>query len=229
MRTARRYIGALILGLSGCIVLSSLGYWQLQRLDQKETYLSQIETRITADPIPLPQSPNPETQRFLPVTVDGSFDGPDIPVFLSHEVGPIYRLVAAFTTAEGRRIMVDRGYIPGQGPLDATTRTAPMPNVQITGNLHWPDEVDSWTPAPDARGVYYGRDVATLAAALGAEPFLIIARDSSQNAPPATPLPVTTAGIPNNHLGYAVQWFGLAIVWAGMTLFLLWRIRRRTV
>ena len=42
------------------------------------------------------------------------------------------------------------------------------------------------------------------------------------------PLPVTTEGIPNNHLGYAVQWFGLALVWAGMTLFLLWRTARRT-
>ena len=34
---------------------------------------------------------------------------------------------------------------------------------------------------------------------------------------------------PERNVGYAVQWFGLAAVWAGMTIFLLWRIRRRTV
>jgi surfeit locus 1 family protein len=41
-------------------------------------------------------------------------------------------------------------------------------------------------------------------------------------------LPVDTQGIPNNHLNYAVTWFSLAAVWAGMTLLLLWRIRQRT-
>ena len=66
-----------------------------------------------------------------------------------------------------------------------------------------------------------------MAEVLGTEPVLVIAREVSVNDPPATPLPVTTEGIPNNHLGYAVQWFGLALVWAGMTLFLLWRTARR--
>ena len=40
------------------------------------------------------------------------------------------------------------------------------------------------------------------------------------------PLPVTV-DIPNNHLGYAIQWFGMALVWALMTGYLLWRIKRR--
>ena len=103
-----------------------------------------------------------------------------------------------------------------------------MDEVEVIGNLHWPDEVDSWTPAPDARGVFFGRDIPAMAARLGTEPVLVVAREVSQNTPPATPLPVTTEGIPNNHLGYAVQWFGLALVWAGMTIFLLWRTAKRT-
>ena len=63
---------------------------------------------------------------------------------------------------------------------------------------------------------------------LDTEPVLIVAKWVSQNAPPATPLPLTTDGVPNNHFAYAIQWFGLAIVWAGMTLFLLWRTAKRT-
>ena len=46
--------------------------------------------------------------------------------------------------------------------------------------------------------------------------------------PQAIPIPVDTAHIPNDHLGYAVTWFGLALVWAGMTILYLWRITRRT-
>ena len=225
----RRYFGALILGISGCAVLGSLGFWQLQRLEWKESILSQIEARMTADPIELPDGPNKDAHRFLPVQVSGRFDGTDIPVFLSHEVGPIYRLVAAFETDDGRRIMIDRGYIPGQGALPADKRTEPVADVTVEGNLHWPDEVDNWTPDPDSRGVFFGREVGQLSERLGTEAILVVARTVSQNTPHATPLPVTTVGIPNNHLGYAIQWFGLAIVWAGMTLFLLWRIRKRTV
>ena len=35
--------------------------------------------------------------------------------------------------------------------------------------------------------------------------------------PGVTPLPVDTSGIPNDHLEYAVTWFGLAAVWVVMT------------
>ena len=104
-----------------------------------------------------------------------------------------------------------------------------MAGVTVIGNLHWPDEVDGWTPEPDARGVFFGRDLEAIAEVLETEPVLVVAREVSENDPPATPLPVTTTGIPNNHLGYAVQWFGLAAVWAGMTIFFLWRTGRRTL
>ena len=68
-----------------------------------------------------------------------------------------------------------------------------------------------------------------MAEALQTEEVLVIARVVTGTDARATPLPVDTSGIPNDHLQYAVTWFGLAAVWAGMTLFLLWRIRRRKV
>jgi surfeit locus 1 family protein len=219
----------MIIGLSGTLVLASFGVWQVQRLAWKEGILAEIEGRIAGPLVALPAVPELDQHRFLPVEVMGDFDGTDVPVFLSHSGGPIYRLIAAFQTDDGRRIMVDRGGISAAQPLDDARRTAAMSGVTVTGNLHWPDEVDSWTPERDANGVYYGRDVLEMADELATEPVLVILREASENTPPATPLPVTTTGIPNNHLGYAVQWFGLAIVWAGMTLALLWRIRKRTV
>ena len=225
----RRYLVPLILGISGTVVLASFGVWQVQRLAWKENILAEIEGRIAGPVEALPAMPTLDQHRFLPVKVVGDFEGTDVPVFLSHSGGPIYRLVAAFQTDDGRRIMVDRGGISASQPLEDARRTAAMTGVTVTGNLHWPDEVDSWTPDRDANGVYFGRDILEMSDELATEAVLIIARDVSENTPPATPLPVTTTGIPNNHLGYAVQWFGLAIVWAGMTLVLLWRIRKRTV
>jgi len=41
------------------------------------------------------------------------------------------------------------------------------------------------------------------------------------------PWPIDTIGIPNNHFQYAVTWFSLSIIWMGMTVYWIWRIRSR--
>ncbi len=222
-----RLLFPLIIGLGGFSALVSLGAWQLQRLAWKEGVLAEIETRAAADPVALPAAPVAERDRYLPVIVEGDFDGEEVAVLVSlPKRGPAYRLVASFETANGRRIMVDRGAVP------VADRSRPMSAAPATvlGNLHWPDEVDRWTPQPDREaGIWYGRDLPAMAEALQTEPVLVVARAVSSNDPQATPLPVAADGIPNNHLGYAIQWFGLAAAWALMTLLLLWRIRKRTV
>lgn len=222
----RRYLVPLIFGVAGFAVLASLGFWQLQRLAWKEGVLAEIDGRIGDAPVALPVAPETPRDRYLPVRVTGRTTGHDINVLVSvKDTGAGFRVISAFETEEGRRILVDEGFIR------QAEKGAPFPPAAMTvlGNLHWPDEVDRFTPEPDfSAGIWFARDVPVLAEALGTEPVLIVARAIEGTAPRATPMPVTTTGIPNNHLGYAVQWFGLALVWAGMTLFLLWRIRQRT-
>ncbi|MDR7126916.1 SURF1 family protein [Pseudotabrizicola sp. 4114] len=222
--TTRRMIIPLLFGLIGAAVLAGLGLWQLDRLAWKEAALADIAARIVADPVALPVSPDPVADRYLPVTVDGRFTGDWLDVLVSRrEIGAGVRVIEVFET-EGRRVLVDRGFVAEADRAllrgaDATT---------VIGNLHWPDEVDSFTPPPDPKtGLWFARDVPAMAEQLNAEPLLIVARSPTDAR--IEPMPVDTAGIPNNHLGYAVQWFGLAAVWLGMTAYLLWRIRRRTV
>jgi surfeit locus 1 family protein len=223
----RRMIFPLLLGIAGTAVLIALGVWQLQRLAWKEGIIAEIEGRIGAAPVAIPADPEPERDRYLPVTARGDFTGNDLHVLVStRDQGQGHRVISAFVLEDGRRVMVDEGYVRGGGEL----HPGPAVGVTVTGNLHWPDEVDSWTPAPDlSDGLYFARDVPAMAAALDTEPVLIVARSIDGTAPRATALPVTAEGIPNDHLGYAIQWFGLAAVWAGMTGFLLWRIRLRQV
>ena len=216
-----KYLGPLMLGIAGVAVLLWLGVWQLQRLEWKESVLSEIDARIGAEPVPLPQTPVPEADRYLPVSATGTPVGDPLRVLVSVKgTGAGHRLIQAFET-EGRRVMLDRGFL-----RDGAQWGAPEGSLAVVGNLHWPDEVDSFTPDPSG-DLWFARDVPAMAEELDTEPVLIIARNLSPADTNVTPLPVTSDGIPNDHLEYAITWFSLAAVWAGMTAFLLWRISRR--
>lgn len=209
----------LLVGVLGTVILLWLGVWQLQRLDWKEGILADIADRMASAPVALPDDPDPVRDRYLPVRISGEVGEPDVLVQASlKRVGPGYRVIAPFTTEDGRRILIDRGF------LRAANKTDPRAPLAMTveGNLHWPDEVDGFTPDPDPNaGLWFARDVPSLAAHLDTEPVLLVARATSAEQPGIVPLPVDTAGISNNHLQYAVTWFGLALVWAVMTGYFL--------
>lgn len=220
----KRMIFPLILGVVGTALLVSLGVWQLQRMAWKEAILAEIDARIGAAPVAVPANPTPEADKYLPVVVEGRFTGEHVDVLVSvKEKGPGVRPIEVFET-DGRRLLVDRGFIPDAKRSDPRDESA----TRVLGNLHWPDEVDGFTPPPDEKtGLWFARDLGAMAEKLGAEPVLIVAREAT--SPEILPIPVDNSGIPNDHLGYAIQWFGLAMVWLGMTAYLLWRISRRTV
>ncbi|MAM60751.1 SURF1 family protein [Maritimibacter sp. UBA3975] len=212
-----------ILLIAGLASFVSLGVWQLQRLEWKQGVLDEIEAQIAGEAGPLPSDPDPETDRYRPVAVTGTMGDDEIHVLVSsRDFGAGFRIIAPFTTETGRRILVDRGFVPTEMKTAART-TGPM---EVEGNLHWPEERDSFTPDDDPDGNWwYARDVDKIAGALGTDPVLVIAR--SQTDPDVLPLPVTTEGIPNDHLEYAMTWFLMAVTWVVMTGFALWRIRRR--
>lgn len=223
----RRYLSALVLGLGGIAILIALGVWQVRRLAWKEAILARIEATIAAAPVPLPAAPDPETDRYRPVRLSGRTTGDELLVLSGQkQAGPGYEVIAAFETADGRRILLDRGFLP------EAARGAARPPVPLaaTGNLLWPQDADSYTPPPDAAtGLWFARDVTAMAATLGTEPVMVVLREPGGDGQGIVPVPVDTSGIPNDHLQYAITWFSLAAVWAGMTAYLLWRIRRGTV
>jgi surfeit locus 1 family protein len=215
-----------LIGIIGCTILISLGTWQVQRLSWKEEILAEINARIADDPVPLPIWANDDEDLYLAIEAKGVITSEELHVLVSvKQRGAGYRVISAFET-DGRRVMVDRGFISLE---DKDASRQPV-EVTITGNLHWPNEVDSFTPETDTtRDIWFARDVDAMAEALQTEPHLIILRSSSEADPDVEPLPIGSAGIPNDHLQYAITWFSLALIWFVMTAYLLWRIRRRTV
>lgn len=220
----RKLILPLFFGILGTVVLVSLGTWQLQRMVWKEAVLDDIALRISSAPVNLPTQIDPENDQYLPVVAQGTFTTDELHLLAStRDVGAVYRIITAFETEDGRRIMVDRGWVKTQfkdvvrGPVGGA----------VVGNLQWPKERDSFTPQNDVdANIWFARDVPQMAAVLNAEPVLLVQREKLENSPTITPLPVDNVGIPNNHLEYVITWFGLAIVWVAMTLYYLLRMRK---
>lgn len=221
----KKLIAPLIFGIGGIAILVSLGVWQVQRLSWKEAILDDINARVSAAPVAVPDMPDKQTDLYLPVEARGDFTGEELHVLASvKRRGAGYRIISVLQS-DARRIMVDRGFID-TGRKEEIRQAQ---DVTIQGNLHWPDEVDSFTPDPDeTRDIWFARDVPAMAEALDAEPVLIVARAVSDTEPAVDPLPINTSAIPNDHLQYAITWFSLALLWFAMTVYLLWRIRQRT-
>ena len=215
----------ILMGIVGCAILISLGIWQLNRMEWKEGVLARIEARIHGAPEALPAKPTEADDEYRTVTVLGAFTGQFIELLAGQKgTSPGVRIIEAFATTDGRRILIDRGFL--EDAARATPRTAGA--TEVTGNLLWPDDTDSFTPPPDPKsGLWFARDLPAMAAKLETETTLIVA--SRPTGDGIEPVPVDTSSIPNDHWGYAIQWFGLAAVWGVMTLYLLWRIRQRTV
>ena len=139
-------------------------------------------------------------------------------------LGVRFRVIDAAVLSDGRRILVEEGTISDQLTTDLL---APARLVEVQGMVHWPDEVDGFTPDPVlSQNIWYARDLPSIASTLGTEPLLVVANTVTPADPIIVPMPVDPSTIPNNHLQYVITWFGLAVVWLGMTVYWMRRIAR---
>lgn len=220
----RRYLFPVIIGILGCAILLSLGVWQVKRLAWKEAMLAEIQSRIDSPPRALPAA-YASDMKYDPVEVSGRTTGQEILVLSgTKDLGGGYQVISGFVTDDGRHILVDRGFIT----QDDRHLPRPPVGLQIKGNLHWPEERNSSTPAPNLQeGIWFAREVPQMAELLKTEPLLVVASFVNGDAQGVLPIPIAIAGIPNSHLEYAATWFMLAVIWAGMTVALIWRIKQR--
>jgi surfeit locus 1 family protein len=219
----RKILFPVILGLTGCAVLISLGTWQVQRLAWKEDILAGINARLAAVPASFAADVIEARDEYTRVTLTGMPTGDELHVLVSGtEAGTGYRVISKLETDLGP-ILLDQGLLALDNK-SAAPLTTPM---DITGTLLWPDDQNAQTPDPDlVANIWFARNVATMSAALNTRPLLVVATQTIPADPRITPLPVNTATIKNDHLEYAITWFLLAAVWAIMTMTLILRTLR---
>ena len=197
-------------------ILVGLGVWQLQRLTWKENLIASVSGHMTAAPISLDQALrlSPDDVQYRKVALDGHFDNArESYVFTTDANGDaVYHVLTPFITDDGRTLMVDRGEIP-KDKLPPQSRQPVEGRAHIVGVWRVPDAPGPFTPAPEpATHIWYARDLKGMAAAHGvalAAPVVIEA-DSQPNPGGWPKGGQTVVDFPNNHLSYAVTWFGLA-------------------
>lgn len=219
--------------ITGLAVLLSLGTWQVKRLAWKESLLASIETRMASPPSPLSEIEDRFQKTgdvdYYPVTLSGALVPGAEQYFLSTYDGQSgWNIYTPLTLGDGRFVMLNRGFVP-YDRRDPATRPAPASGeAQYTGLARNPliGKPSSVTPDNDADGsTWYWKDLQGMAAAAGIDrekllPFFV--DDWSETAPGTLPINRTTLVLlPNNHLQYAVTWYGLAAallgVWAVFT------------
>ena len=241
IRVGTVVFAVLMLVLAG--VCLWLGTWQMQRLGEKEALIAAVDDRLEADPIPVPAadewaSLDTEALNFQPVALTGTFRySQTITVFTSlsdargAHGGVGYWVVTPFVLTEGGTVFVNRGFVPQEFQEAAVTDGGPdEPEVTITGLLRPAEGTSFLTPAPNTSDrIDFVRNPERLAGMVdpALAPFAPFYVDMPAGAPGELPQGgETVVTFPNNHLGYAVTWYGFAIVAVVMLAFWLWRQRR---
>jgi len=204
-------------------ILISLGVWQIDRLQWKLGLIAQVDRNMHAAPI----SPDEalamgQAARYHRVALDGRFDNTKEAYIFGTESGaPVYHVIVPFTVRDARIFLIDRGVVPKE-KLDPAARKA----GQIDGDTHvvgvWraPDLPAAFTPAPDAaRRIWFAHDLNGIARTDGiarlAAPVVIEA-DATPNPGGWPKGGQTVVTFRNEHLQYAITWFGLAAVLLGV-------------
>jgi surfeit locus 1 family protein len=203
-------------------IFVSLGLWQTRRLHEKEALIERIETRARAAPQDLPPRAQwsglkPEEYEFRRAAARGRFLASRPALFFAHppegvSSEPGYVVATPFELAEGGVVLIERGFVPASKSNDPAVLAPPEGETTVSGVLRAPQSRNAFTPKDDAaRGVFYTRDPTAVAAWSGVEglaPFTL-ALDAAAG-PQRWPRPLPAAPqITNNHLSYALTWFGL--------------------
>ena len=140
--------------------------------------------------------------------------------------GPGYWIFTPARLTDGATVMVNRGFVP-DGRQNPKTRAAGELSgpVEIVGSLLWPEQRHWFTPNDDpAHNLWFVSDPRAIAAAKHIGPVAPFYVEQESPVPPGgLPKPgKLVVSLPDNHLQYALTWYGLALVlviWFGSWIY----------
>lgn len=217
---------AAVLGLA---VLIALGTWQLGRRAEKQAFLAAVAAKSALPPVPLEEALAHPDPRYVRVRIDAPANCEAqvlvnaFQVWSGKTIGG-GKLVTPVKMTNGSWLMVDRGFLPEDvlaergGRIESVSCTFSVEGVAVLT----PSSPGGWfTPSADRGGRrWFAFDAEDIGRANGLAP---VAPWFARLLPPEDPEPdswpspeVYAADIRDNHLTYAMTWFGLALTLIGV-------------
>ena len=221
---------ATLIALPAIVVLIGLGLWQLDRMAWKHDLIATMHQRMNEAPRAMADIlAMPADQRaWRPVMVVGRFlNDREMPLYRQDvdDGTPGYDILTPLVLADGRAVLVNRGWVPPD-KRDASTRTgAPRGQVWVTGIVREVGERESFANdnSPETGEWYWiDRQSMEIHAGVGLLPLVVVAdRDTD-------PLALPRGGqvrldLSDDHLHYALTWFALAAAMAVIYGIWMWR------
>ena len=221
-------------------VLIILGSWQVKRLIWKEALIANVETKVQATPVPFKQvesqiTGNTKKDRqeleYQPVTLRGTLShDKEMFYFATLDGDAGFHVYTPLTlSGSGKTVIINRGFVPTEQKLGADRPNSQAAGeIAVTGLVRFPDQEkpNRFLPDNDLKAnIFFWRsmDDMTQMAGLDAEktaPIFVYENKLDNNRLPIGG--VTIIKFPNNHLGYAVTWYGLALTLIGVYMALAW-------
>lgn len=225
----------------GVAVLGGLGTWQVKRMIWKESLIESVEDRIKLLPVNLLELLDSGTAKsemeYTPVTITGNFDhSKEVYFYSTNKKGAVgWNVHTPMILDNGKVLVVNRGFVPYDLKNPAQREEGQVTSNQlVTGLVRIPLKEKPNSFVPDnalEKREFYWRDLEEMANLMRNEEnqeFLgvIVDTDATGN-PGGWPHGGTTiVSFPNNHLQYAITWYGLALALLGVGGFFLYSRRQ---
>jgi surfeit locus 1 family protein len=229
---SRAWILATLLVFAGTAFCIRMGIWQLDRLEQRRAFNTQVETMRAAELLNLNQNlpADISLMEWRAVTVTGEYDFENQIALRNQFNGAQYgyHLVTPLRFTGGA-VLVDRGFIPADGNAAPTDwrKYDEAGQITLTGQIRLGQEKPAFGGVADADGVHLdiwnNLNVVRIARQ---SPYPILTvyvqpNETENDTEPPIAFQPEIELTEGPHFGYALQWFSFAtILFAGYPFFL---------
>lgn len=203
------------------LLLLSLGQWQWSRAAEKQALIDDKQERRMAPALVVgEQQVEPQLDRFRPATATGRYVAGQQFLLDNRlyrgQAG--YHVFSRFETDQGQQLLVNRGWV-SVGASREFLPSLPLPQgrVELSGHLDSPESVGLILGEPPYTSIaelvlLQNLDVSVLAEArqIDLSPLTLVLDEGQPGALQFDWMPVEAIS-PEKHLGYAVQWYALAV------------------
>jgi surfeit locus 1 family protein len=217
--------------LAALVVLVSLGTWQVERLRWKESLIAERTARLAAPAEILPAQGDWPVWDFRRTEVRGTFRHDLEQLFgaTTHDGQLGHHVLTPLVRPDGSALLIDRGWVPADRAHPAARREGQIEGrVTITGIARYrgADAASWFTPANQPeQAMWFSYDLPALEQAVGLSLLPVVVEADDRPNPGGLPVGgQTRTALANNHLQYAITWYGLALTL--LAVYLAFSLRR---